>query len=56
MRRPCTLVLPALVLVLAGPVGAQTTLLDRAAQELKRSSVYVDPTAERRMSHAAAQA
>ncbi len=48
MRRLLTAILPTLLLVvLAGPASAQTPVLDRAAQELRRSPVYVDPAAER---------
>ncbi|HEX2118030.1 MAG TPA: hypothetical protein VHF91_02510 [Acidimicrobiales bacterium] len=48
MRRLLTAILPILLLVvLAGPASAQTPVLDRAAQELRRSPVYVDPAAER---------
>jgi hypothetical protein len=56
MRRLCFLLIPVLLLVGAGPARAQTAVLDRAAQELRRNSVYVDPAAERPISDSAAQA
>ena len=50
MRRMLLALVPALLVALAGPAQAQTTVLDRAAAELRRSSVYVDPAAERAIS------
>ena len=48
MRRHWTAFVPILLIVLlAGPAQAQTPVLDRAAQELRRDPVYVDPAAER---------
>ena len=50
MRRLWTTLVPTLlvlaVLALAGPAAAQTPVLDRAAAELRRSSVYVDPDSD----------
>src|SRR4051794_12741605 len=49
-RLPWIVLLPALLalLVVVAPLAAaQTTVLDRAAQELRRAPVYVDPAAER---------
>jgi hypothetical protein len=52
MRRRLHLIvlLPALLALLvvpASPAGAQTPVLDQAAQALRRNPVYVDPSAER---------
>jgi hypothetical protein len=52
---PLTVLTLALTVALGGPAGAQTTVVDRAAQELRRAPVYVDPAAERPISSSAAQ-
>ena len=46
MRRLWIAILPILLVAFAGPAWAQTPVLDRAAAELRRSSVYVDPGAD----------
>ena len=49
-RMPLVVLLSALLALLvipAGPASAQTPVLDRAGQELRRTPVYVDPAAER---------
>ena len=46
MRRLWFALVPVLLVALAGPASAQTPVLDRAAAELRRTSVYVDPSAD----------
>jgi len=47
VRRLPFLLIPALILLIAGPAGAQVTALDAAASALKSNPVFVDGGAER---------